>query len=458
MARLVRATMLFFLLFGTSLQAAAQQPLQWHTNLETATQLAKETNRPILVHFWATWCKPCMRLEHEVFNQASVASAIEANFIPVKLNADQYAAVAKNYGVNSLPTDVVLAPSGQVLAKANSPLEAAAYIKQVGQIAMHLRSQQQTQLAANPAVPPINNPYAALAASQPASPQAPQQATVQPSGPYGPPPVAPQRPADASVNRYAAQQSSHPQPQTQTPPPANPYTTAPASSSLVGSRYAQAEPSPTGGPMNHPASAPMAQSPVSTPAGGPYGYHNPAAAAPPVTQDAPAVPVESPAVPPQTPQPQPSYQVGHAAPTGPAGVGVGSQVANNQPMPSGKAEVCMEGFCPVTLMENQRWAPGDPRFGAIHRGRTYLFTTQAGQQRFLSNPDMYSPVLSGNDPVLAIDQRQTVSGNRRHGVYFRDRIYLFSSEATLDQFVKNPHRYASGVRQATQTPTGVMAR
>jgi YHS domain-containing protein len=56
--------------------------------------------------------------------------------------------------------------------------------------------------------------------------------------------------------------------------------------------------------------------------------------------------------------------------------------------------------------------------------------------------------MSGNDPVLAIDRGQTTPGRREHGVFFENRIYLFSSEATLEEFRRNPRRYAAEVLQA----------
>jgi YHS domain-containing protein len=88
------------------------------------------------------------------------------------------------------------------------------------------------------------------------------------------------------------------------------------------------------------------------------------------------------------------------------------------------------------------------RFGAIHHGRTYLFAGLAEQQRFLGNPEAFSPVMSGDDPVLALDENKSVPGHRKHGVFFSNRIYLFSSEGTLATFSKNPGRYAPEITQA----------
>jgi protein disulfide-isomerase len=110
----------------------------------------------------------------------------------------------------------------------------------------------------------------------------------------------------------------------------------------------------------------------------------------------------------------------------------------------------MDGFCPVTLSEAKRWSKGDRRYGAIHRGRTYLFTGQAEQQRFLENPDYYSPILSGCDVVKFVDQGEFVDGLRKYGVFLGEHVFLFSDEASRDSFERNPKQYAMAAWQAMQ--------
>ena len=125
---------------------------------------------------------------------------------------------------------------------------------------------------------------------------------------------------------------------------------------------------------------------------------------------------------------------------------------------SGRTPLGLEGYCPVTLRREQRWAPGDKRFGIIHRGCLYLFAGPQQQQQFWENPDSFSPVLSGSDPVLALDNGATVAGQREYGVEYNGQVYLFSSESTLQHFSRNPERYAGGVRQAMQVSTGTTLR
>ena len=110
----------------------------------------------------------------------------------------------------------------------------------------------------------------------------------------------------------------------------------------------------------------------------------------------------------------------------------------------------MDGYCPVTLAEKQQWVVGDRRWGAIHRGRTYLFTGSEEQRRFFADPDRYAPVLSGNDIVQAVEKGQTVPGMREHGVSYNGHIFLFADEPALQKFSINPAYYANKELEAIQ--------
>jgi YHS domain-containing protein len=102
------------------------------------------------------------------------------------------------------------------------------------------------------------------------------------------------------------------------------------------------------------------------------------------------------------------------------------------------------------LVGNWKWVLGNRQWGAVHRGRTYLFAGPQQQQQFMADPDRYAPMVSGNDAVLAVAQGQMVPGQRQFGATYGDRVYLFSSEATLAEFEKQPNRYADPLLQAMQ--------
>ena len=144
----------------------------------------------------------------------------------------------------------------------------------------------------------------------------------------------------------------------------------------------------------------------------------------------------------------------------PAGAGpqtseaaVGGRRAETRPgikIPEGNPPLALDGYCPVQLREKERWVQGNPRWGARHEGRTYLFAGPEEQAKFLENPSFYAPAISGNDVVLAVDHGQMVAGDRRYGGWFRGQMYLFSSETSFQRFEVDPHRYAAAVESSAR--------
>ncbi|MGA2259151.1 MAG: thioredoxin family protein, partial [Thermoguttaceae bacterium] len=66
--------------------AIGQQPLHWESTIDSGKAVARHSNRLVLVLFAAPWCTPCHHLENDIRNQPGAATALEANFVPVKIN------------------------------------------------------------------------------------------------------------------------------------------------------------------------------------------------------------------------------------------------------------------------------------------------------------------------------------------------------------------------------------
>src|SRR3954468_9579740 len=145
---------------------AQQEAVHWHNDLESAKAVAKETGRLVLVHFWTPSCGPCKALEQNVFNQPGVANALETQFVPVKLNADENTATATWFGINRVPMDVIITPEGQLVSKSVSAPTPAAYVAELtsaaGKYSMK-SGQAYAKAAANAPMPSqINSAYASL--------------------------------------------------------------------------------------------------------------------------------------------------------------------------------------------------------------------------------------------------------------------------------------------------------
>jgi YHS domain-containing protein len=406
-------------------------------------------------------------MEREVFTHPSVEAAIAANYVPVRLNVEQDGneVIAQRYGLNCLPTDIVMTPQGRVLAKRPGYAGCQAYVARLQNIVTELRRQP---LAAGPAQPGNAPP---VAQAQPQQPNHRGYGGVPSMAVGGQPPVARNNPA-------ASQQSNGPWGS-----PSN--TAAPVNPALAGQR-----PDPNGQlAMNQPFRDPNWRQPGTQPVGAgnsaalgreykpapwemgntpptpPQQQYNPAASQ--TQQQQPAWPRQQYNAPPQQ-RNMPAPTQRQRAATHPQGPPVQSQgppmnrggnalqpsAGNNAPAattqqrkplpkPPGTSPFALEGFCPVALAERETWKMGDLRYGVNHRGRTYLFTGPEEQKRFLKNPDRYAPVASGIDIVVWLDEGKVVPGKRQHGVFYPKggRIYLFSTEESLQRFDRDPQKY-----------------
>lgn len=106
--------------------------------------------------------------------------------------------------------------------------------------------------------------------------------------------------------------------------------------------------------------------------------------------------------------------------------------------------VGMQGFCPVALREQRELVNAQPEFLCVHRGRTYQVSSAGAKARFDANPELYAPAARGLDVVLMSRGVGSIDGTLTNSIWYRDRLYLFSTPETAREFNVDPARYIAG--------------
>jgi thiol-disulfide isomerase/thioredoxin/YHS domain-containing protein len=89
----------------------------WKNDFAAAEAEAKMLNRPLVVHFHATYCAPCKLMEKEVLFTPQVLKLLEAGFVAVKVDVPKNPKVSARFAISSMPTDIIVGPDGKVLVK-----------------------------------------------------------------------------------------------------------------------------------------------------------------------------------------------------------------------------------------------------------------------------------------------------------------------------------------------------
>ena len=74
-----------------------------HVTTDNFEQEVMQSDKPVLIDFWASWCGPCMMLGPVVEELAGEVDDVKI----CKVNVDEQMALAREYKVMSIPTFLV---------------------------------------------------------------------------------------------------------------------------------------------------------------------------------------------------------------------------------------------------------------------------------------------------------------------------------------------------------------
>lgn len=120
----------FFLGARPASDPAAPAQVEFQTSIEIALAEAGESGKLVLVEFYASWCHPCRWMEATTFRDPDVIALMERQFVPLKADIDKKEGfrLFEQFGVEVLPTTLVLDRQGKVIARSEEAMSAAQLI------------------------------------------------------------------------------------------------------------------------------------------------------------------------------------------------------------------------------------------------------------------------------------------------------------------------------------------
>jgi thiol-disulfide isomerase/thioredoxin/YHS domain-containing protein len=459
----------------------ADDQLPWAADYAAACQQANAQGKLVLLHFYSDDCPPCVRVERNVFSQPAVAEAVGRCCVPVKVHVRKTPELATKYRVQQWPTDVFVRPDGQEVTRSVSPQSPDVYINMTTSIAAAAGVNAARQTAQN--IPPAQPSSATTPAPWTAPSAQGTVAQVNAQADAAPPwmvqgagdtkqqlqQTAQQYGQSAQQLQQGVQQQAQQQGQ-------QVWQTAQGQVNQAATGYAQyAQQAAQQASQNTQQSAQQSTQAAADAAKEVINrYAQPLTQSPPVAPQFASLPATQPAptsMPWQAPS-APAFAATNAPPAAwapPAGQPTQTLAAAAAAFPAeanpalapapaaqaaGSYPVAMSGYCPVTLATEKKWKKGQPQFGVMHRRRTFLFASEVEQKKFLLEPDRYSPVMTGYDPVKFMQTGELVDGNAGYSLTYRKQVYLFTDDTSLKTFWQNPAQFTEGLRQAMTQQEG----
>ncbi len=374
----------------------------WFQDLKEASQAAASLGRPMLIHFYIENCGPCNWMEQKVFTQTQIQKLAGSYFVLVKLNGHENQDLCARLGIVSFPADVIASSDGKYITHSLGRQEVLQYSEFLTTVANHVN------------LPPMNKPVGPNWQKQLQLARAAEQSKDSSQG------KAPTQPKDPSPEMTAALEMP-----ALDPPVPQKDSSVQKENPVEEDLFALSSPEAPAKAESKKEDLPVAEELDLMALGTKKEIHR---------EDVPESSIDH-------------MVAASETPVMTAGESMNPRRNINPTSFSQERKPLLEGFSPVALVDENRWVPGNENLTAEFENAQYCFASEGEKEKFVQNPRYYALVSGGCDVVVLAEFSQKVEGDRRFGVRYEERNFVFSSGENLEKFRANPEFYTTKVRE-----------
>lgn len=108
--------------------------LKWHNTFEAGQKDAIEQDKPMLVYFWAIWCKFCEKFHTIVYPDPEVNKMLREDFVLVAVDLDVNKKDANAFDVSYPPAEIFVSPEGEVIYRIGGYLPKEDFLSALRQV------------------------------------------------------------------------------------------------------------------------------------------------------------------------------------------------------------------------------------------------------------------------------------------------------------------------------------
>jgi thioredoxin-related protein len=153
-AFLAAALTLFAGVADVAVTRASEGGIQW-MSYDEGTQRGQAENMKVFLVFNAEWCRYCIQMEKETFQNPTVVAYVNRHFVPISVNTDKYRDIAAKFNVTGLPNTWFISEKGKRIGNrpgyipADEMLRILKYIGSDSYLTMSYKNFVEKQNAAN---------------------------------------------------------------------------------------------------------------------------------------------------------------------------------------------------------------------------------------------------------------------------------------------------------------------